>query len=151
MSAMQMGGISCSRCTASGQIWTVFRTACWRLLQSGPQEYWPLEWVKPWVESDGGWICVSVNKRPRIVSWKVATLDHATSTVFWCEIFIEDYSRLLLLGIMSEMIFAIMTRVVQARYVLDPINKKSRSLAKTFYKKVFDTQCFSIPEVRPMN
>ena len=32
-----------SRCTGSGKVWTVFQTAGWPLLQSGPPEYWPLE------------------------------------------------------------------------------------------------------------
>ena len=33
-----------SKHAGSGKAWTVFQTACWRLLQSGPSEYWPLEW-----------------------------------------------------------------------------------------------------------
>ena len=36
--------------TCSGKVWTLFRTACWWLLQSDLPMYLPLEWasVEPW-------------------------------------------------------------------------------------------------------
>ena len=37
------GGKTLSRHTGSGKVWTVFQTAGWQLLQSGPPDYWPLE------------------------------------------------------------------------------------------------------------
>ena len=38
--------MACYRLTGSGKAWTVFRTACRRLLQSRPTDYWPLEWAR---------------------------------------------------------------------------------------------------------
>ena len=70
--AKQMGSISLLRCTGSGQVWTLFRTACWR----------PLQIRK-------GLILLSVDRRKRNASRKVAPLDSAAS-----KIFVEDYSRL---------------------------------------------------------
>ena len=70
-------------------------------------------------------------------------MDHTASKVFYREIFIEDYSRLLLrfhmVNIKCEMLLTIMTPVVQVSDAPDPIKKKSLGSGPNVIKKKIDS------------